>query len=134
VFGGSAWQWDARRRQYYLHSFLAEQPDLNFHCPTCSRRCWARCASGASAAWTASASTPATTSSTTRLLRDNPPATLASIDEVSTVRADNPYAMQQHLYDKSQPENLAFLERLRRCSTDTARWRWARSATRTRRP
>ena len=31
VFGGSAWQWDSRRRQYYLHSFLAEQPDLNFH-------------------------------------------------------------------------------------------------------
>ena len=31
IFGGSAWQWDARRRQYYLHNFLAEQPDLNFH-------------------------------------------------------------------------------------------------------
>jgi alpha-glucosidase len=30
------------------------------------------------------------------------------------VRADNPYAMQQHLYDKSQHENLAFLESLRR--------------------
>ncbi|MBS0426646.1 MAG: alpha-glucosidase, partial [Proteobacteria bacterium] len=26
---------------------------------------------------------------------------------------ENPYAMQRHLYDKSQPENLAFLERLR---------------------
>ena len=33
VFGGSAWQWDSRRRQYYLHNFLASQPDLNFHCP-----------------------------------------------------------------------------------------------------
>ena len=33
VFGGSAWEWDARRRQYYLHNFLASQPDLNFHNP-----------------------------------------------------------------------------------------------------
>ncbi len=33
VFGGSAWEWDPRRGQYYLHNFLKEQPDLNFHCP-----------------------------------------------------------------------------------------------------
>lgn len=31
VFGGPAWAWDARRGQYYLHNFLAEQPDLNVH-------------------------------------------------------------------------------------------------------
>ena len=31
VFGGPAWDWDARRRQYYLHNFLPEQPDLNLH-------------------------------------------------------------------------------------------------------
>jgi alpha-glucosidase len=33
VFGGSAWTWDARRGQYYLHNFLVEQPDLNVHNP-----------------------------------------------------------------------------------------------------
>ena len=33
IFGGSAWQWDTRREQYYLHNFLASQPDLNFHTP-----------------------------------------------------------------------------------------------------
>lgn len=27
VFGGSAWEWDTRRRQYYLHNFLPSQPD-----------------------------------------------------------------------------------------------------------
>lgn len=32
VFGGAAWEWDPRRGQYYLHNFLKEQPDLNFHC------------------------------------------------------------------------------------------------------
>jgi alpha-glucosidase len=30
-FGGSAWTWEPRRRQYYLHNFLPSQPDLNFH-------------------------------------------------------------------------------------------------------
>lgn len=33
VFGGPAWTWDARRGQYYLHNFLASQPDLNLHNP-----------------------------------------------------------------------------------------------------
>jgi alpha-glucosidase len=29
-FGGPAWTFDARTDQYYLHSFLAQQPDLNW--------------------------------------------------------------------------------------------------------
>ena len=29
VFGGSAWTWEPRRRQYYLHHFLDSQPSLN---------------------------------------------------------------------------------------------------------
>ena len=33
IFGGSAWHWDARREQYYLHNFLVSQPDLNLHSP-----------------------------------------------------------------------------------------------------
>ena len=33
VFGGPAWTWDARRGQYYLHNFLASQPQLNVHNP-----------------------------------------------------------------------------------------------------
>ena len=31
VFGGPAWEWDARRQQYYMHNFLREQPQLNLH-------------------------------------------------------------------------------------------------------
>ena len=31
VFGGSAWEYDFNRDQYYLHSFLKEQPDLNWY-------------------------------------------------------------------------------------------------------
>ncbi len=29
-FGGSAWEWDEHTSQYYLHSFLPEQPDINW--------------------------------------------------------------------------------------------------------
>jgi len=33
TFGGSAWEFDAATGEYYLHSFLREQPDLNFRNP-----------------------------------------------------------------------------------------------------
>lgn len=29
-FGGSAWEYDQKTQQYYLHTFLKEQPDLNW--------------------------------------------------------------------------------------------------------
>ena len=32
-FGGSAWTWDETRGQFYLHTFLPEQPDFDWHHP-----------------------------------------------------------------------------------------------------
>ena len=32
-FGGPAWTWDETRQQFYMHTFLAEQPDLNWRNP-----------------------------------------------------------------------------------------------------
>ena len=37
VFGGRAWEYDELTEQYYLHSFLAEQPDLNWRNPAVRR-------------------------------------------------------------------------------------------------
>lgn len=111
VFGGSAWQWDSRRRQYYLHNFLTTQPDLNFHHPAVQQamveevRFW--CERGVDGFRFDACNFHFHD----QQLRSNPP---MDPDGARTVRADNPYAMQRHLYDKSQPENLAFLERLRR--------------------
>lgn len=31
VFGGGAWEWDEKRKQYYLHHFLKSQPALNLN-------------------------------------------------------------------------------------------------------
>lgn len=33
IFGGTAWEWNETRQQYYLHNFLSCQPDLNWHNP-----------------------------------------------------------------------------------------------------
>ena len=37
IFGGSAWTYDETRGQYYLHTFLPEQPDLNWANPEVRR-------------------------------------------------------------------------------------------------
>ena len=112
IFGGSAWKWEPRRSQYYLHNFLAEQPDLNFHHPEVRRavlenvRFWLErgvdglrldainfCFHDAK-------------------LRDNPPKP-ERLRDSRGFRSDNPYAYQYHLYDNTQPENLPFIEALR---------------------
>ena len=33
AFGGSAWQWDEKTRQYYYHKFYVQQPDVNWDNP-----------------------------------------------------------------------------------------------------
>ncbi|KKC35338.1 alpha-glucosidase [Devosia epidermidihirudinis] len=112
IFGGSAWQWDSRRMQYYLHNFLVSQPDLNFHNPDvqdallADMRFWLErgvdgfrldtvnfyfCSLGF----------------------ENNPVVRPEDFNASTAPAVNPYNFQEHLYDKSRPENLAFLKRLR---------------------
>ena len=112
IFGGSAWTWDSRRMQYYMHNFLVSQPDLNFHNPKvqdavlADMRFWLDrgvdgfrldtvnfyfCSLG---------------------LESNPVVKPEDFN-ASTAPAVNPYNFQEHVYDKSQPENLEFLKRLR---------------------
>ncbi|HEY2482318.1 MAG TPA: alpha-amylase family glycosyl hydrolase [Caulobacteraceae bacterium] len=105
-FGGPSWTWGPRRRQYYLHNFLTEQPDLNYWNPAVQAaildvaRFWLdRGVDGF------------------RLdvinylfhdpaLTDNPP-----------VAHDGPLALptrfQRHIHDRSRPQTLDFVARLR---------------------
>ena len=39
-FGGSAWEWEPRREQFYLHTFLPEQPDVNWRCTALRAEMW----------------------------------------------------------------------------------------------
>ena len=112
IFGGSAWQWDARRLQYYLHNFLTSQPDLNFHCPDVQdalldvARFWLDLGVDGFRLDTINFYFH------DKELRDNPALPLDQRN-ATIAPAVNPYNHQDHLFSKSQPENIAFLERLR---------------------
>ncbi len=113
VFGGSAWTWDPRRRQYYLHNFLASQPDLNFHHKPVQDQLLEECRFWLERGVDGFRFDACNFHFHDQRLRNNPPAGASAMD-VSTVRPGNPYGFQIHQHDKSQKENLPFLKRLRR--------------------
>ena len=57
MFAGPAWEWDEPTQQYYLHTFLAKQPDLNWRNPRRAPPCSTSLASGSTAGSTAFGST-----------------------------------------------------------------------------
>ncbi|MBI1402627.1 MAG: DUF3459 domain-containing protein [Porphyrobacter sp.] len=107
VFGGSAWQWDGPRKQYYLHNFLTSQPDLNVHNAQVQdalldvARFWlGRGVDGFRLdALNFAMHDPE--------LRDNPPSGLP-MSQVT-----RPFDMQIKRFNQSHPDITAFLERIR---------------------
>ena len=112
IFGGSAWQWDTRRCQYYMHNFLTSQPDLNFHNPEVQDALLATVKFWLELGVDGYRLDTANFYFHDAQLRDNP-ARGRPDGEDPAVNAVNPYGWQWHQHDKSQPENLAFLRRLR---------------------
>nr|WP_246018374.1 alpha-glucosidase family protein [Pelagibacterium montanilacus] len=112
IFGGSAWQWDGRRMQYYLHNFLAAQPDLNFHngdvqdAVLADMRFWLERGVDGFRLDTVNFyfHSPG--------LENNPPIGTENYS-AAMAPAVNPYNLQDHVHDKSRPDNIAFLKRLR---------------------
>ena len=104
--GGPAWRWEPRRRQYHLHNFLPQMPDLNFHCPAVQD------AILAVAKFWLERGVDGFRLDTVNLyfhdlaLRDNPALPPAEA-------GDSPVLMQRHEYNANRPETPAFLERLR---------------------
>jgi alpha-glucosidase len=105
VFHGPAWTWDGRRGQYYMHNFLAAQPQLNMHAPAVRTalvdvaRFWLdRGVDGFRLdALNFAMHDPA--------LTDNPPAPPGP--------RRRPFEYQAHIHNQSQPGIFAFDEELR---------------------
>jgi alpha-glucosidase len=108
VFGGSAWEWDTRRCQYYLHNFLTSQPDLNFHNVEVQDALLEEAKFWLDRGVDGFRLDTVNFYFHDRQLRNNPP-----FRGHAEVPATNPYAFQNHIHDKNQPENLGFLKRLR---------------------
>jgi Glycosidases len=112
IFGGSAWKWDSRRLQYYLHNFLDTQPDLNFHNPEVRQanldnmRFWLDLGVDGFRLDTVNFYFHS------QGLEDNPPVPPGE-PKTKGAPEDNPYSYQRHVYDLSRPENLDFLKDLR---------------------
>lgn len=106
LFGGQAWSWDTRRRQYYMHNFLSEQPDLNFHNPEVRAAILDVACFWLDRGVDGFRLDVANFYYCDAKLRDNP----AKRPGGGLAR---PYQHQRHLYDRSQPENRAFMETLR---------------------
>jgi alpha-glucosidase len=108
VFGGPAWEWDTRRRQYYLHNFLPSQPDFNYHNPAVQD--WALTVLRF---WLERGVDGFRLDTVNYFfhdakLRNNGPQPYAE-----NLPPVNPCDMQDHVYSKSRPENLGWLERIR---------------------
>ncbi len=112
IFGGSAWEWDTGRCQYFLHNFLASQPDLNFHNMDVQNallktvRFWLERGVDGFRLDTINFYVHSAG------LENNPPLAVEKRN-ANIAPAVNPYNFQSHLYDKNQPENIAFLKRFR---------------------
>ncbi len=108
IFGGSAWQWDTRRKQYYFHNFLREQPDFNMHNPEVqdyllgTMRFWLERGVDGFRLDTVNFYFH------DQELRDNP-----IYEDLSGNAELNPYNYQNPIMAKNRPENIAFLEKMR---------------------
>lgn len=112
-FGGPAWTFDEGRGQYYLHNFLKEQPDLNFHNPEVQDEILDTAKFWLDRGIDGFRLDVVNFYFHDQSLRDNPPRTHGTTFATQFEKPD-PYSEQQHIHDKSQPENLVFLERLRK--------------------
>jgi alpha-glucosidase len=112
VFGGSAWQWDSRRQQYYLHHFLRSQPNLNWHHRPVVAAMFAEARFWLEAGVDGFRLDSITTLVHDRQLRDNPARPVGS-RPLSFADSNNPLSWQESIYTRDQPHTLELLAELR---------------------
>jgi len=108
VFGGSAWRWEARRRQYYLHHFLPSQPSLNLRHPAVVEAMLAQAKFWLDRGVDGFRLDAIDFLLHDAALRDNPPRA-----PEGGVMPAKPFGLQHHLHDMMRPELPLLLTRLR---------------------
>jgi alpha-glucosidase len=105
-FGGPSWTWHPVRRQYYLHNFLTSQPDLNYWNPEVQEAILDVAAFWLDRSVDGFRLDVINLIVHDRELRDNPVARYRRPPATAT-------QFQEHVFDRSRPEALAFVSRLR---------------------
>ncbi len=113
IFGGVAWTFDTRRAQFYLHHFLKEQPQLNFHNPDVQAEIFNICRFWLNRGVDGFRLDVINFLFHDTALRNNPPKDPEKEGWSSQFTKPDPYSMQHHVYDKSRPEGLLFAEKFR---------------------
>ncbi|MGH7022541.1 MAG: alpha-glucosidase [Caulobacteraceae bacterium] len=105
-FGGPSWTWGPRRGQYYMHNFLPDQPDLNYWQPAVQEAIL-----DVAAFWLDRGVDGLRLDVVNYFFHDP---SLADNPANERPRPPlSPSRMQRHEHDRSRPETLAFLARLR---------------------
>ncbi|WP_082836163.1 alpha-amylase family glycosyl hydrolase [Croceicoccus bisphenolivorans] len=112
-FGGSAWEWDPRRSQYYYHPFLTCQPALNLRNPEVLRAII-----GVFEYWMDRGVDGFRLDAIQCLccdpwLRPNPSAPGGEANIMVGGGPNNPFRKQLHLFDRDVPEAIPILEAMR---------------------
>ena len=112
VFGGSAWKWDETREQYYLHNFLDSQPDLNFHNQEVQDQMLNEINFWLDFGVDGFRFDVINFLYHDKQLRNNPAKDPRHVRPLG-FNKDNPYGLQVHKFDNTQPETLDYLTRIR---------------------
>jgi alpha-glucosidase len=104
-FGGSCWSFDEKSGEYYLHSFLPEQPDLNWANPRCRKAIFDELEFWLKEGVDGFRLDVINLIGKDPEFRDNP---------FTFGWPPRPYEMQRHLYDRNSPATGDYLRQLRR--------------------
>lgn len=105
AFGGKAWSLDEERGQYYLHSFLTEQPDLNWRNQKMVDQLFSMVKY-----WLDRGIDGFRLDVINLIVKDE---TLRSNPKIFGARP-RPYDMQRHIFDRNRPESHVRIRQLRK--------------------
>jgi len=108
VFGGAAWAWEPRRRQFYLHHFLPSQPKLNLR-----NRAVVDAILRTGEFWLARGVDGFRIDAVDFMLHDPELRSNPAVAVLGDARPLKPFAYQDHRYDMLHPDALEVLRRIR---------------------